>query len=85
LELGRVADLAVLSDDVFTIAEERLRGVQSLLTMVDGRIVHASGNLGRFAPAPIPMGETWWPIAARGEPVEMRVETSATGCECGAV
>jgi len=37
---GMRADLAVLSQDVFTVAPDTLPATRSVLTMVDGRIVH---------------------------------------------
>lgn len=37
---GKLADLAVLSDDFLTAPDERLRDIQSVLTMVGGKIVH---------------------------------------------
>lgn len=40
LEAGKLADLVVLSDDPLTCAEERLRDIKAMLTMVDGRVVH---------------------------------------------
>ncbi len=40
IEAGKLADLAVLSDDYMTVPEDRIRDLHSTLTMVDGRIVH---------------------------------------------
>jgi predicted amidohydrolase YtcJ len=37
---GMLADLAVLSQDVFTVAPNALPAMTSVLTMVGGRIVH---------------------------------------------
>ncbi len=43
LEPGMLADLAVLSDDYLTVAVSDMAKIKSLLTMVGGRIVYASG------------------------------------------
>jgi hypothetical protein len=43
LEPGRLADLAVLTEDVMTAPAEQIGGIESLLTMVGGRIVYAAG------------------------------------------
>jgi predicted amidohydrolase YtcJ len=43
IEVGKLADLAVLSDDYMTIPVEKIGGLESVLTMVGGRIVYASG------------------------------------------
>ena len=40
LEVGKLADLAVLTEDPLLCAEDRLPGITALLTVVDGRIVH---------------------------------------------
>jgi predicted amidohydrolase YtcJ len=40
-EEGKLADLAVLSDDYLTVPEHRLRKVESVLTLVGGRAVYA--------------------------------------------
>jgi len=43
LEPGKLADLAVLSDDPLTVPEDELPAIRSRLTMVGGRIVHRDG------------------------------------------
>src|SRR4051812_2362897 len=43
LEVGKLADLAVLSRDYMTIPVGEIGGLESLLTMVGGRIVYAAG------------------------------------------
>ena len=43
LEAGKLADLAVLSKDYLTVPVDEIGGLESLLTMVGGRIVYASG------------------------------------------
>jgi hypothetical protein len=40
---GTLADLAVLSDDLFTVPAERLPGLSSVLTVVGGTIVCDAG------------------------------------------
>lgn len=43
IEVGKYADLAVLNADYLTVPEEQIRSLQSLLTVVGGRIVYATG------------------------------------------
>ena len=43
LEVGKLADLAVLSKDYMTVAVEQIGSIESLLTMVGGKVVYASG------------------------------------------
>ena len=44
LEVGKLADLAVLSMDYMTMPVDQIGGIESLLTMVGGKIVYASGS-----------------------------------------
>jgi predicted amidohydrolase YtcJ len=48
LEPGKLADLAVLSKDYMTVPVEQIGGLESLLTMVGGRIVYAAGPFAQF-------------------------------------
>jgi predicted amidohydrolase YtcJ len=43
LELGKLADLAVLSKDYMTVPVDQVGALESLLTMVGGKIVYAAG------------------------------------------
>ncbi|MCC7107134.1 MAG: amidohydrolase family protein, partial [Chloroflexi bacterium] len=49
LEPGRLADLAVLTDDYLTCPIEQVPEIRSLLTIVDGRPVYASGPFAGLA------------------------------------
>ena len=40
---GKYADLAVLSADYLTVSDEMIRKIESVLTLVGGRVVHAAG------------------------------------------
>jgi hypothetical protein len=44
IEVGKFADLAVLTKDYMTVPVEQIGGIESLLTMVGGKIVHAAGS-----------------------------------------
>ncbi len=45
LEPGKLADLAVLSDDLLTVPEDEIPNLHSLLTMVGGQVVYQNGEL----------------------------------------
>lgn len=45
LEPGKLADLAVLSQDIFTVSASDLPKTTSLLTLVGGRVVYDAGIL----------------------------------------
>ena len=44
LEVGKLADLAVLSKDYMTVPVDQIGGIESVLTMVNGRVVYAAGS-----------------------------------------
>lgn len=46
IEVGKLADLAILSDDPLTVAEEDLKNIVALRTMVAGRTVFERGGRG---------------------------------------
>ena len=46
LEVGRLGDVVVLDRDYFTVPEDQIRQVRSVLTVVGGRIVHNTGEVG---------------------------------------
>jgi predicted amidohydrolase YtcJ len=43
LEVGKLADLAVLSRDYMTVPVDQVGGIESVLTMVGGRVVYGAG------------------------------------------
>jgi hypothetical protein len=45
IEPGKLADLVVLSDDYFTVPDEKLKKIRSVLTVVGGAIIHDAGVL----------------------------------------
>jgi predicted amidohydrolase YtcJ len=46
LEVDRLGDIVVLNRDYFTVPEDEIRRVRSVLTVVGGNIVHNSGKVG---------------------------------------
>ena len=59
---GQFADCALLSADYFAVAEDDIPDITSVLTVVDGRIVHGTGPFAPHAPAlPAPMPD-WSPV-----------------------
>ena len=62
LDIGQLADLAVLSEDFFEVPDESIRQIVSELTIVDGRIVYADGDFRRHDLAPPPAMPDWSPI-----------------------
>lgn len=44
LEVGNLGDLIVLNDDYFTVPDDEVKDLRSVLTVVDGRVVYADGE-----------------------------------------
>ncbi len=63
---GQSADLAVLSADYFTVPEDEIKGIESLLTLMDGKIVHGSGDFASLAPPLPPVSPDWAPTGVYG-------------------
>jgi len=63
---GQLADLAVLSADYFSIPEEEIKHLESVLTIVGGKIVYASDAFSKLAPPPLPVSPGWSPVKEYG-------------------
>jgi len=59
---GQLADLAVLSSDFFSVQEDAIKSIESVLTIVDGKVVYGSDGFTKIAPPPIPVLPDWSPV-----------------------
>lgn len=59
---GQYADLAVLPADYFTIDAEKIKDLESVLTIVGGKVVHGGGEFERLAPALPAVSPAWSPV-----------------------
>lgn len=62
IQEGQLADLAVLSADFFTIKEDAIKSLESVLTIVGGKIVFGADEFSKIAPPPIPVLPDWSPV-----------------------
>ncbi len=62
IKAGQLADLVILSKDYFSVTEEEIKGIESVLTVVDGEIVYAAGGFSPLSPPPIPVLPEWSPV-----------------------
>jgi len=90
---GQLADLAVLSSDYFSIPDEEIKHLESVLTIVGGKVVYATEEFSKLAPPALPVSPSWSPVKeyggyAKGQPEVVgashsascsHVETSALG------
>ncbi|MEX5624057.1 amidohydrolase family protein, partial [Pseudomonas syringae] len=63
IKVGQLADLAALSLDFFSVDEEAIKGIESVLTIVDGKVVYGAGEFDRLGPPQVPVLPEWSPVA----------------------
>jgi predicted amidohydrolase YtcJ len=63
---GQYADLVILPKDYFSIPEAEIKTLESALTVVNGRIVHAGADFGQYAPEQAPVQPEWSPVKYYG-------------------
>jgi amidohydrolase family protein len=63
---GQLADLAVLSADYFSVPDEEIKRLESVLTIVGGKIVYATAEFSKLAPPPPPVSPNWSPVKEYG-------------------
>lgn len=75
LAKGQLADIAVLTDDYFSVPEEGIKALESVLTIVGGKIVHATEEFTAHTPPTIPVLPEWSPVkvfGGYGAPLDVR-------------
>lgn len=94
IQAGQYADLAVLSADYFSVAEDEVKDITAVMTVVDGRIVHGAGEFRRRAPDLPPPMPDWSPVRtyggyqhaaapARRSATDLHARACADGCAHG--
>jgi len=81
---GQLADLAVLSADYFSIPEEEIKHLESLLTIVGGKVVYAAGEFSTLSPPPLPVSPDWSPVKHFGGYANDGEKTSSSAAACEA-
>jgi predicted amidohydrolase YtcJ len=66
LRPGFLGDLAILSDDYFTVPEQDIPHIESVLTVVGGRIVHAAAEYEGLDEELPSISPSWSPVAHFG-------------------
>ncbi len=62
IKRGYYADLVILNQDYFSIPDEAIANLSSLLTIVDGKVVYGAKEYGTLAPAISPALPAWSPV-----------------------
>jgi predicted amidohydrolase YtcJ len=63
---GQYADLAILSADYFEVEAGAIGDIESVLTLVGGRVVHGSGDFAPLAPELPTPSPAWSPVSQFG-------------------
>ena len=66
LKRGQYADFVVLPEDVFTVDAERIKRLESVLTVVNGKVVYGAGQYAPLAPQLPAVSPVWSPVAVYG-------------------
>jgi predicted amidohydrolase YtcJ len=66
LEPGKLADLVVLSGDYFSMPVDEVKNLESVLTMVGGKVVYAAGPHAALDAPPPPSLPGWLPVRHYG-------------------
>lgn len=66
LEPGKFADLLILSADYFSVPEEAIKNIESMMTMVGGKVVYGAGPYERLAPPAPEPAQDWLPVKEYG-------------------
>ena len=66
LEAGKLADMVVLTGDYFAMPVDEIRNLESVLTIVGGKVVYAAGPFSNLDAAPPPALADWLPVRHYG-------------------
>jgi predicted amidohydrolase YtcJ len=89
LSPGKYADLAVLSADYMTIPPHEIRHINSMLTILGGRVVYAEGDFAILSPPLPPASPAWSPVNSvptpgqRADPARDMRHTRSCHTACG--
>lgn len=83
IKAGQLADLAVLSDDYFSVPESEIVHLRSVLTILGGKVVHGDGDYSPLSPdLPAPMPD-WSPVATMGGYYKSKEARAKLTINCG--
>ncbi|MEN2398038.1 amidohydrolase [Pseudomonas halotolerans] len=63
IKVGQLADLTALSADFFSVEEEAIKWIESVLTIVDGKVVYGAAEFDQLSPPSLPVMPDWSPVA----------------------
>ncbi|MRW85928.1 amidohydrolase family protein [Pseudoduganella sp. FT26W] len=66
LTKGKYADLVILPQDYFTMDVEKIKNLESSLTIVNGKVVYAAPEYAQYAPSKLGVAPDWSPVKYYG-------------------
>jgi predicted amidohydrolase YtcJ len=75
IAVGQLADVTALSDDYFSVPEDKIKDIESVLTIVGGKIVYGTWEFRHLDPPPLPVLPEWSPAkfyGGYGAPLDIR-------------
>lgn len=63
---GMLGDFAVLSDDFFSVSDDDIKSIESVLTVVGGKVVYGAKAFKQLAEPLSPVSPNWSPVAYYG-------------------
>lgn len=88
IKVGQLADFAALSADYFSVPEDEISSLESVLTVLGGKVVHATDEFSSLAPPMPPAMPDWSPVRSFGgyqnvKPGASRASTATrVSCSC---
>ena len=75
IAVGQLADMTALTADYFSVPDQEIKNIESVLTLVGGKIVYGAQEFQNFGPDPLPVVPEWSPVAhfgGYGAPLDVR-------------
>jgi hypothetical protein len=66
ISAGQLADFAALSADYFSVPDEAVKHIESVLTVVGGKVVYGAEEFSRLSPPLPPISNDWSPVRYYG-------------------
>jgi hypothetical protein len=87
LATGQLADLVVLTDDYFSIPDEEIKSLESVLTILGGKPVYATEEFKPLDPGDLPVMPDWSPVRSyrgywKADSTAHLRDAHARGCGC---
>jgi predicted amidohydrolase YtcJ len=62
IKVGQLADVVTLNADFFNVDEEAIKWIESVLTVVGGKVVYGAGEFDSLSPPALPVMPDWSPV-----------------------